>query len=132
MPEAEIIHARELADRLRLAASASIFGQVVSECWNGSIVPGLIPDQEVLGKKTKDLVDSACRKIAALRDPGLVGERLLWQMASGPLDRLRLIRESAYPSHRVMSEIYPGYRPLLRPWYLVKRSVALAGRLLRA
>jgi hypothetical protein len=131
MPEIEIVHARELADHLRLTAAASVFDCVVSGCWGGSVATGLISDLQALEKKTRRLVDSACRDVTALRDPGLVGERLLWHMAPGPLNRLRLIWESAYPSHRVMLEIYPAYRPLLRPWYMLRRTVALAGRMLK-
>ena len=62
---------------------------------------------------------------------------LLWLSSQeGLWAKLGLLREAAFPRHEVMAQIYPGYRPALRGWFLLRRAadllrlaLRLAGRL---
>lgn len=128
----EPVRARALIDRLRLGASGAVVGDLLSGRWRCTVPRELSIAFGALEPGSRRLAERASRSVAALRDPGLVGERLLWRMASRPSDRARLMWESVFPSGVVMAQLYPCYRPALRPWYMLRRVCDLAGRLLRA
>jgi hypothetical protein len=51
---------------------------------------------------------------------------LLWLSSrEGAGSKLRLLREAAFPRHEVMEQIYPGYHPALRGWFLLRRAADL-------
>ena len=124
----ELAEARSWTERLRLPGACVVATQVHRRCWNLPVPRELEIDRSCLEPKTMALVEGAVRNITALRDPGLVGEQLLWRMAPDSVDRLRLIWESTFPRGKVMKEIYPGYRPLLRPWFMLRRLWDLGRR----
>lgn len=60
-----------------------------------------------------------------------VGNLLWLSSRQGAGAKLALLREAAFPRHEVMAQIYPGYRPALRGWYLLRRGADLLRLALR-
>lgn len=57
---------------------------------------------------------------------------LLWLSSREGLGaKLGLLWEAAFPRHEVMGQIYPGYRPALRGWFLLRRAADLLRLALR-
>ena len=104
------------------------FNPVVSTCWGMSLPDRLQFEPESLEPEMSVLVHRAVSDIAALRNTRLVGERMLWRMAPDRRSRLSLIWESAFPSGKVMKEIYPRYRGSARPLYMIRRALDLLQR----
>ena len=89
---------------------------------------GVIIQNDTLEPEMSVLVHRAVGDITALRNTRLVGERMLWRMAPDRRSRLSLIWESAFPSGKVMKEIYPRYRGSARPLYMIRRALDLLQR----
>lgn len=118
----ERLEARSISEQLRLEGAGAVVSGVVRSCWDLPLPPALEFDSEILDKKMKELVERAVSEITRLVDPIPLGERMLWRMVPGRVDRLRLMAESAFPRGSVMREIYADYSPWLRPWFILRRS----------
>jgi len=128
----ELAEARSWTKRLHQLGACTVATQVHRRCWNLPVPSELDIDPASLEPKTKALVERAVGDITVLRDPGLVGERLLWRMVPDSVGRLSLIWESTFPRGKVMKEIYPGYRPVLWPWFVLRRVWDLGRRFISA
>lgn len=118
----ERLEARSISEQLRLQGAGAVVSGVVRSCWDLPLPPVLEVDSEILEKKLKGLVERAVCEITRLVDPIPLGERMLWRMVPGRVDRLRLMAESAFPRGSVMREFYIGYKTWLRPWFILRRS----------
>lgn len=132
MPFEEIGEAQKLTVQFRLSGACTIVRKVMHMSWNLDLNSRLVGDPASLDPSMSGLVERAVRDIHLLNDTRFVGERLLWRMAPDRLSRFCLKWESVFPDGKVMKEIFPGYRPLFRPWYMLRRSWDLLGRLIRS
>ncbi|MFO7768085.1 MAG: nucleotidyltransferase family protein [bacterium] len=117
------------ARRLRLETSWIVMGGIL-EGWGAPLPPGLRPGGERISPGQQRLVRAASERLRGLGPMGWVGERMLWTMARGPWDRTLLVWETLFPGRATMRTLYPSYRPLLRPFYLLRRLWDLGRRLL--
>jgi hypothetical protein len=124
--------ARSLLERLRLQAAAAVMSGVAGGVWGLRPADPLELNVTACEPGSRALVSAVIGNVAALRDTGIAGERLLWRMAPDRLSRFRLIWESAFPSGEVMREIYPGYRATLRGLFMIRRVLDLVLRQIKA
>ncbi len=91
--------------------------------------------REALREVRPTRLDRALLALAARSAP-LAGEKpewerppvanLLWLSSQEGLGaKARLLWEAAFPRDEVMAQIFPGYRPSLRWWYVLRRAGAL-------
>jgi len=128
MSEEEAAEARSWTEELRLQGAASVADQVIRTSWGMSLPDRLHFEPEGLEPEMSVLVHRAVEDVTALRNTRLVGERMLWRMAPDRRSRLSLMWESAFPSGKVMKEIYPRYRGPARPLYMIRRAWDLLRR----
>ncbi len=131
MTAEEHLEARSISEELRLQGAGAVVTGVVRTCWDLSFPAALAVEAELLEKKLRELVEQVVSRISRLVDPIPLGERMLWRMVPGRMDRMRLMVESAFPRASVMKEIYAGYSPWLRPWFILRRSWDLGLQYLR-
>ena len=122
MSEEECLEAHSLSERFRLQGVGTVVAGVLRLCWDLSLPSVLDYDSKLLEKKLEGMATHAVRDISCLVDPFPLGERMLWHMVPGRMDRLRLMVESAFPRGSIMKEIYSGYATWLRPWFILRRS----------
>ncbi len=91
----------------------------------GVRLPGAL--ESLAGREPLNRLEKALLRSLKLRDPPeLFGNLLLSHWAPGLRGKISLLWESCFPGDTVMKQVFPGYRPGLRPFFLFRRAVALS------
>lgn len=91
----------------------------------GVRLPG--PLEGLMGREPLSRLERALLKSLRHRDPPeLFGNLLLSHWAPSLRGKTSLLWESCFPGDTVMKQIFPGYRPGLRPLFLLWRALTLS------